>query len=91
MLQNPDDYVLVCQIPYIFIHIYSHRINDGVTGKMLIEVSFYVKYGRQTSLESVHWTMCLAMSGSFISQPDRNIRISYCPRWHENNQDSKAG
>jgi hypothetical protein len=52
MLQNPDDYVLVCQIPYIFIHIYSHRINDGVTGKILIEVSFYVKYGRQTSFDS---------------------------------------
>ena len=52
MLQNSDDYVLGCQIPYIFIHIYSHRINDGVTGKILIEVSFYVKYGRQTSFDS---------------------------------------
>ena len=40
MLQNPDDYVLVCQIPYIFIHIYSHRINDGVTGKILLKFLF---------------------------------------------------
>jgi hypothetical protein len=43
MLQNPDDYVLVCQIPYIFIHIYSHRINDGVTGEHDLERDLFPK------------------------------------------------
>ena len=33
-------------------NVYSHSINDGVIGKIRIEVSFYVKYGRQTSFDS---------------------------------------
>jgi hypothetical protein len=52
MIGTPLSMTYTCQIPYIFIHIYSHRINEGVTGKILIEVSFYVKYGRQTSFDS---------------------------------------
>jgi hypothetical protein len=63
-----------------------------------IKLQYFCQYGDRkkknnlrTKLSIYILDTCLAMSGSFISQPDRNIRIGYCPRWHENNQDSKAG
>ena len=59
MLQNPEDYILMSNAIHSYFEpqtpeflIYTHSINDGVTGKILIIVSSYVKYGRRTSFAS---------------------------------------
>ena len=59
MLQNPDDYILMSNALHSYFEpqtpdflIYTHSVNDGVTGKILIIVSSYVKYGRQTSFDT---------------------------------------